>query len=241
MAASIHVSNARIRRGDFTLEVKDLEIAPREIFAVLGKTGSGKTVFMESIMGAYPLESGEIEQDGRSISALPLQKRRLGVLYQDHALFEHLSVFDNVAYGLARQRIPKGERARRVNAMLELFDISHLAERFPGTISGGEAQRVAFARALVLNPEILILDEPFSALDPMTKYQMYDLLRAVHRKFSCTILFVTHDFSEAKALADRVGIILEGRLRCVVDADKLFEHHHDSEVRQFLGLDRASS
>lgn len=122
--------------------------------------------------------------------------------------------------------------------MLELFGISHLADRHPGTISGGEAQRVAFARALVLDPEILILDEPFSALDPMTRYQMYDLLRAVHQKFSCTILFVTHDFSEAKALADRVGIILEGRLRCVVDADRLFDYDHDSDVRQFLGFDR---
>jgi len=111
-----------------------------------------------------------------------------------------------------------------------------LADRYPGVISGGESQRVALARALVLRPEILILDEPFSALDPTTKLTMYDLLRQVHASFSCTIVFVTHDFYEAQTLADRVGIILDGRLRTVVDAASLFDKEHAPEVMRFLGL-----
>ena len=120
--------------------------------------------------------------------------------------------------------------------MLSLFSIEQLADRYPGVISGGEAQRTALARALVMHPDILILDEPFSALDPTTKLQMYEMLRAVHRDFGCTIVFVTHDFNEAQTLADRVGIILDGQLRCVVDADALFDEAHAPEVKRFLGM-----
>jgi molybdate transport system ATP-binding protein len=146
-------------------------------------------------------------------------------------------VRDNIAYGLKRHKVPREEIAKRASQMLELFEIEHIAERLPGIISGGEAQRCALARALVLEPDILILDEPFSALDPTTKQAMYRMLRCIHSQFGCTIVFVTHDFHEAQTLADRVGIILNGRLQCVVPANELFDQDHSPEIRKFLGME----
>ena len=236
MAGSIDIHDLRVTRGEFTLEVDELSIEAGEIFAILGTTGSGKTVLMESIAGAFPVDEGKIMLDGKNIDDLPIQQRHLGILYQDYALFPHMTVRDNIAYGLKRARPRRHDIAERVDEMLALFGITHLADRYPGVISGGESQRTALARALVLRPEILILDEPFSALDPTTKLSMYDMLREVHESFGCTIVFVTHDFNEAQTLADRVGIILDGQLRCVVSAGALFDEEHVPEVKRFLGI-----
>ncbi len=236
MAGSIDIRGLRVTRGEFTLTVDELAINAGEIFAILGTTGSGKTVLMESIAGAYPIDEGAILLDGEDIEALPIQQRHLGILYQDYALFPHMTVRDNIAYGLKHSRPRRHDITERVDEMLALFGIEHLADRFPGVISGGESQRTALARALVLRPGTLILDEPFSALDPTTKLQMYAMLREVHVSFGCTIVFVTHDFNEAQTLADRVGIILDGSLRCVVAADALFDDEHAPEVKQFLGI-----
>ena len=168
--------------------------------------------------------------------SVPVQDRGIGILYQDYALFPHMTVERNIGYGLRRAHVPKDEIARRVGAMMELFGITGLRNKHPGVISGGEAQRTALARALVLRPQLLILDEPFSALDPTTKKRMYGMLSDVHCDFDCTILFVTHDFNEAQQLADRVGIVLNGRLKTVVDAENMFEHEYDADVAAFLGL-----
>ena len=236
MAGRIDISNLRVTRGEFTLEVDELSINEREIFAILGTTGSGKTVLMESIAGAFPIDGGSILLDGKDIGSLPIQQRHLGILYQDYALFPHMTVHDNIAYGLKRAKPRPSDIDDQVNAMLSMFNIEYLANRYPGVISGGESQRAALARALIMHPEILILDEPFSALDPTTKRQMYEMLRDVHERFACTIVFVTHDFHEAQTLADRVGIILDGKLRCIVDADCLFDDEHAPEVKRFLGM-----
>lgn len=237
MAGTIDIRDLRVTRGEFLLQVDELSIRAGEIFAILGTTGSGKTVLMESIAGAYPVDSGFILLDGKDVESLPIQQRHLGILYQDYALFPHMSVWDNIAYGLRCARPRRLDVDERVEEMLQLFGIEHLARRFPGVISGGESQRVALARALVLQPDILILDEPFSALDPTTKRSMYDMLRDVHARFGCTIVFVTHDFNEAQTLADRVGVILDGRLRCVVAASELFDEAHAPEVKRFLGME----
>ena len=238
MAGSIEVRNLRVVRGEFTLTVDELAIRKREVFAILGSTGSGKTVLMESIVGAYPIDGGQILLDGKSVESLPIQQRHLGILYQDYALFPHMTVFGNIAYGLKRAGVRKGDIEKRVGEMLGLFGIEHIADRYPGVISGGEAQRTALARALVMHPEILILDEPFSALDPTTKQQMYKMLRDVHVRFDCTIVFVTHDFNEAQALADRVGVILNGKLCTVVEASELFDSDYSDEVMRFLGIEK---
>lgn len=237
MGGSVEVRGLCVHRGSFSLEVGELAIRPREVFAILGSTGSGKTVLLESIAGAFPLDAGSILLDGKDVASLPVQQRHLGILYQDYALFPHMTVRENIAYGLKMNGCKPREVAERVDGMLSLFGIERLAGSYPGIISGGEAQRTALARALVLQPDILLLDEPFSALDPATKERMYGTLRDVHARFDCTIVFVTHDFTEARTLADRVGVVLDGRLRAVREAGALFEPEGlDADVRYFLGL-----
>lgn len=235
MASGISVRNLSVRRGDFLLDDVSLEILPGEIFAILGKTGSGKTVLFETIAGAFSPLSGSVLIDGVDAGSVPAGERGLGIVYQDYALFPHLTVFENVAYGLRRSKTPKREIAARVEEMLGLFEISHLAQKHPGVISGGEAQRSALARALVMRPEILLLDEPFSALDPTTKSQLYESLRDIHRLFGCTIVFVTHDFDEACMLAEHIGILMDGRLRALAPANELFTRTFDPDVMRFLG------
>lgn len=235
MAGSIDIESLRVSRGSFTLEVERLSVAPREVFAILGETGAGKTVLLESIAGAFPLDDGRILLDGKNVETLPVQQRHLGIVYQDHALFPHMTVRENIGYGLCMNGCDAAELKQRVDRMLELFGIRHIADRYPGIISGGESQRTALARALVLEPDILLLDEPFSALDPTTKGRMYDTVRDIHCRFDCTIVFVTHDFAEACTLADRVGIVLGGRLRAVKPASSLFDGDIEDDIGYFLG------
>ena len=240
MAGSIEVRDLVVSRGDFTLRVDRLSVAPREVFAILGETGAGKTVLMEAIAGAFPFERGQILLDGKDVESLPIQQRHLGIVYQDYALFPHMTVRENIAYGLRMNGCAPDETRERVARQLDLFSIAHIADRYPGIISGGESQRAALARALVLEPEILLLDEPFSALDPTTKDRMYATVRDIHARFACTIVFVTHDFNEAAKLADRVGVVLDGSLRAVMAANELFSGSCDDDVQRFLGRERTS-
>ncbi|WP_251212612.1 ABC transporter ATP-binding protein [Adlercreutzia murintestinalis] len=240
MAGSIDIRDLEVHRGAFTLRVPELHVVPHEMFAILGATGSGKTVLLETIAGAYPHAAGEILLGGRPEDELPIQERQLGILYQDYALFPHMSVRENVSYGLKVRRVPEEELHERTNELLDSFGIGDIADRYPGIISGGEAQRAALARALILRPEVLLLDEPFSALDPATKKRMYAVLRNVHERFGCTIVFVTHDFQEASALADRVAILLDGSLRVVRESQHLFcEEGLDEDVKAFLDISPA--
>ena len=240
MAGRIDVENLRVTRGEFTLEVDSLHVREREIFAILGTTGSGKTVLMESIAGAFPINEGSIKLDDKDIEALPIQQRHLGILYQDYALFPHLTVWDNIAYGLKHQRPRPDNIDEQVGNMLHMFEIEHLAGRYPGVISGGESQRVALARALVMHPEILILDEPFSALDPTTKRQMYKLLRNVHESFSCTIVFVTHDMDEAIKIADNILLMKDGEIVQSGSPEEILRHPANDFVKEFIGKKRLS-
>lgn len=233
---ALSIRGLHVERGTFALDVDELDIRGGEVFAILGRTGSGKTVLLETVAGAFEPQRGRVELDGVDLRRVPVRERGLGVVYQDQALFPHMTVARNIGYGLRMRRLPADEVDRRVGEMLELFGIAHIADKRPGVISGGEAQRTALARALVLEPEVLLLDEPFSALDPTTKESMYATVEKVHRRFGSTIVFVTHDFHEAMRLADRVGVVLGGRLRTVVPADELFARDHDADVREFLGI-----
>ena len=235
MAGSIRIDRLLVTRGSFTLRVDELTVRPREIFAILGETGAGKTVLLEAIAGAYPVDEGASELDGKNIETLPVQQRHLGIVYQDYALFPHMSVAENIGYGLKMNDVPADEAARRIERQLSLFGIERIADRFPGIISGGESQRCALARALVMEPEILLLDEPFSAVDPATKERLYQTIRDIHRAFDCTIVFVSHDFNEAATLADRVGIVLGGKLRAIARSNELFTKKFDEDVMRFLG------
>ena len=231
----IVIHNFSVQRGSFTLNPLSLTVEKGEIFAILGRTGSGKTVLLEAIGGMFAGTEGQICFDDTDILDIAPGERRLGFVYQDHGLFPHMKVYDNIVYGLKMHRVPKEEQRRRAQALMEMLSITHIKDQYPGTLSGGESQRTALARALALEPEVLLLDEPFSALDPTTRQQLYLEMKAIHEQFQCTIIFVTHDFTEAGLLADRVGILLNGELKAVVAADRLMAEHYSDEVEEFLG------
>lgn len=232
----IEIKNYTLNLGKFTLNDINLDIKEGEIFAILGKTGSGKTVLLESIAGFYNNGSGDILIEDEKIQDIYICDRNIGFVYQDCALFPHMSVFDNIAYGLKMRKVKKSQQIKIVNEIAELLSISHILNQYPKILSGGEKQRTSLARALVLNPKILLMDEPFSALDPVTKVDMYNHILALHKKFNCTIIFVTHDFNEAKKLSNRVGIISKGRLKTVRNSEALFEPYEDDEINRFLGI-----
>lgn len=231
----ISVEEFTVQRGEFVLKPISFEVKEGEIFAVLGQTGAGKTVLLEAVSGMFPGRGGRILLDGREVIKIPAAERGIGFVYQDKALFPHMTVYENIVYGLKRHGVSKREQRERAEEMMEMFSISHLAGQNAKTLSGGEAQRVALARALILKPEVLLLDEPFSALDPATKSQLYQEIQAIHETYHCTILFVTHDFHEAEILADRVAVLLNGELKLITEASRLMKERHTEEVEHFLG------
>jgi len=233
---AIQIEGLTLRRGGFTLGPLSLTVGEGEIFALLGHTGAGKTVLLETLAGFYPgRHEGCIRLFGRSAEEIPVGQREMGFVYQDYGLFPHLTVEQNITYGPRMHHMPRAETEKKLDALTEMLSIRHIRGRYPAMISGGEKQRAALARALMLDPKILLLDEPFSALDPGTRQKLYGELRHIHEMFGCTILFVTHDFHEAQQLAQRIGILLNGRLRAVCDADRLFVERYDEDVTSFLG------
>lgn len=231
----VEINNYSVQLGKFKLNQINLNIGAKEIFAVLGRTGSGKTVLLESVAGFYRKFSGKVMIQGIPVIDVPLEKRNIGFVYQDFGLFPHMTVFDNITYGLKIRKIDKGVQKERVDKMAEILSIGHILKQYPGTLSGGERQRTALARALILNPQLLLMDEPFSSLDPATKENMYNQINKIHDIFGCTILFVTHDFNEAQCMANRIGIMVNGELKAIRKSTDLFERCQDEEINQFLG------
>ncbi|AAB91137.1 ATP-binding cassette domain-containing protein [Archaeoglobus fulgidus] len=220
---------AEKRLGNFRLNV-DFEMG-RDYCVLLGPTGAGKSVFLELIAGIVKPDRGEVRLNGADITPLPPERRGIGFVPQDYALFPHLSVYRNIAYGL--RNVERVERDRRVREMAEKLGIAHLLDRKPARLSGGERQRVALARALVIQPRLLLLDEPLSAVDLKTKGVLMEELRFVQREFDVPILHVTHDLIEAAMLADEVAVMLNGR---IVEKGKLKElfSAKNGEVAEFL-------
>jgi len=206
----ITIKNLKVDLGDFLLQNITLHIKSEEYFIILGPTGAGKTVLLEAIAGLYPVLEGEIWIDGREITSLNPEKRGIGIVYQDQALFPHLSVEENIAFGLKVRKCSKDEIRAKIDDIAATVGISHLLKRNPVTLSGGEKQKVALARALVTEPKVLLLDEPLSALDPETKERMQGELRDMHRRVKVTFIHVTHDFEEAIALGHRVAVLNDG-------------------------------
>jgi molybdate transport system ATP-binding protein len=232
----IEIKNFSAHLGNFKLRNINLDVKRNEIFAILGKTGSGKTVLLESVAGFYKGKTGDICIEGNNITETPLEKRGIGFVYQDFGLFPHMTAFGNIAYGLKMKKIQRAECYKRIQKIANQLSISHVLDQYPGTLSGGERQRTALARALVLQPKVLLLDEPFSSLDPITKKEMYRQIREIHKIFGCTILFVTHDFTEAQTMADRIGIMSNGELKSIRNKMDLFKKTNDMELNQFLGI-----
>ena len=219
---AIQIEQFCLRKGDFCLTDVDLEIYPHEIFILLGKTGSGKTLLLESIAGFYRGDSGAILENGVPVYSIPTEERKIGFVYQDYGLFPHMSVYDNISYGLKMRKKNRLEIREKVSRIAGELSIEHILRQYPGTLSGGERQRTALARALVLSPDILLLDEPFAALDPVTKKMIYREIRKIHKEYDCTVIFVTHSFEEARIFGTRVGIMENGRLKAVRSREDLF-------------------
>jgi len=232
----VEIKDFSIQLGTFRLKKINLNVYRNEIFAILGKTGSGKTVLLESVAGFYKGLSGNICIEGQDISNIPLEKRGIGFVYQDFGLFPHMTAYGNISYGLKMKKIDKLKRWEIVNQAAEILSIQHILNQYPGTLSGGERQRTAIARSLVLKPKILLMDEPFSALDPITKKVMYKQVEEIHTIYGCTILFVTHDFTEAQTIADRIGIMSDGELKMIRYKRDLFQKSNDKEINKFLGI-----
>jgi molybdopterin-binding protein len=229
----IKLKNLSVDLGEFVLKDISLNIEEGEYFIVLGPTGAGKTVLLESIAGLYPIKSGEIWLRGKEATRVEPEKRGVSIVYQDHVLFPHLSVKDNIIFGLKMHKAPAEERKERLNWVAQLLGITNLLHRRPDTLSGGEKQKVALGRAIITRPELLLVDEPLSALDPETRESVQQELRQLHRALGITILHVTHDFEEAIALGSRIAVIGEGRLMQTGTPEEIFRHPNSEFVARF--------
>ncbi len=208
----LQIQDLEARLGTFRLGPVDMSISKGEYRIILGATGSGKTALLETIAGLNKPTCGSITIEGEDITHLLPEKRNLGMVYQDYALFPHMSVEENISFGLRMRGVPSGTIQRRVLETAELVGLNHLLSRTPHNLSGGERQRTAIARALVLEPRLLLLDEPTSALDRHTRSRLREELRQIHVGLGLTVLHITHDLDEAFFLADRISIIQEGKI-----------------------------
>jgi len=229
----IAIKNLKVNLGDFLLHNISLNIESGEYFIVLGPTGAGKTVLLESIAGLYPVLEGEVWIGDKKITGLSPEKREIGIVYQDQALFPHLSVEKNIAFGLKMRKCPKREVRAKIETVVELVGIAHLLKRSPATLSGGEKQKVALARALVTEPKVLLLDEPLSALDPETRERMQEELREIHSRIELTIIHVTHDFEEAIVLGHRVAVLNDGCIAQIGTPEEFLRRPSSEFVARF--------
>lgn len=213
----------------------NLEIEQGEFISLLGPSGCGKTTTLQMIAGLVTPTKGKITLDGRDITALAPAKRELGVVFQSYALFPHMTVAQNVSFGLEMRKVPKAEREKRVREVLELVYLDALSERYPREMSGGQRQRVAIARALVINPPVLLLDEPLSNLDAQLREEMQFELRRIQRTVGITTIMVTHDQAEALSISDRVVVMEKGLITQVDAPYQLYEHPHNHFISNFVG------
>lgn len=217
------------------LDDVSLEIRPGEFFSLLGASGCGKTTLLRIVAGLDHPDSGTLRLHGKDALAQPPHARPVNTVFQSYALFPHLSVRDNIAFGLRMKRVPAAEAVRRVAAVMEMCEIGDLADRRPHQLSGGQRQRVALARAVVNEPRVLLLDEPLAALDLQLRRQLRTGLHALQRRLGITFVLVTHDQEEALSLSDRVAVMRSGRLEQIGTGETLYHHPASRFVASFLG------
>ncbi len=231
----IQIKGLSMHLGEFSLSGVDLDIKEREYFGILGPTGSGKTILLECIAGLHYPEKGEVWINGKDVTRVTPEEREIAYVPQDHTLFPHLNVRDNIAFGLKLRGYSKSDMDSEIKEIAKLLDISNLIDRNIQRLSGGEKQRVALARALVIRPKVLLLDEPLAALDPKIKQRIWKEMKKIHERFNVTIVHVSHDFEEAYTLSDRIAVINDGRVEQVADREEIFSRPINRVVARFVG------
>ena len=217
------------------LDEMSLEIAPGELIALLGPSGCGKTTALRIVAGFEFADSGEVLIDGRDVSGVAASKRDMGMVFQSYSLFPNMSALDNVGFGLRMRKVSGAARSKRAAELLDMVGLAPQAGQFPHQLSGGQQQRVALARALAIEPQVLLLDEPLSALDAKVRLQLREQIRTLQQRLGTTTLFVTHDQEEALSMSDRVGVMRAGRLEQLAEPAELYARPATAFVAEFVG------
>ena len=237
MTAAVELEKVTKRFGDFTaVDALDLTVGQGEFFSLLGPSGCGKTTTLRLIAGFETPTEGAVRLDGEDVAKVPPYRRHVNTVFQSYALFDHLCVEDNVAFGLRRQKVPKAEVGRRVAEALELVALHERARSRPHQLSGGQRQRVALARALVNRPSVLLLDEPLGALDLQLRKQMQIELKRIQREVGITFIYVTHDQEEALAMSDRIAVMHDGVVQQLGPPEEIYEQPVKAFVAGFIGI-----
>ncbi|MDO5444822.1 MAG: ABC transporter ATP-binding protein [Eubacteriales bacterium] len=237
MSNEVIIKNAVKKYGDFTaLNGVSLDIHEGEFFTLLGPSGCGKTTLLRMIAGFNSIEGGEFYFGDKLINDVPAHKRDIGMVFQNYAIFPHLDVKDNVAYGLKARNVPKNQIAPKVKEALELVQIAHLADRKPNELSGGQQQRVALARAFVIEPSVLLMDEPLSNLDAKLRVQMRTVIKKLQRRLGITTIYVTHDQEEALAISDRIAVMKDGHIMQIGTPSEIYAKPQNPFVAGFIGV-----
>jgi ABC-type Fe3+/spermidine/putrescine transport system ATPase subunit len=228
-------SITKIYQGSLVIDHVNLELKEGEFLSLLGPSGSGKTTILRIVAGLITPDQGKVILEGEDISKTPPNKRNMGMVFQQYALFPHMTVRDNVAYGLKARKLKKAEIDRRVDRYLELVDLKHLAKRKPRELSGGQQQRVSLARALTIEPVVLLFDEPLSNLDARLKEQMLKEIRNLHRSLGFTAIYVTHDQNEALYLSDKIAVLNKGKIEQAASPEEILKNPASTFVADFFG------
>ena len=237
MSNEVIIRDAVKRYGDFTaLNGVSLNIKEGEFFTLLGPSGCGKTTLLRMIAGFNSIEGGDFYFGEKRINDVPAHKRDIGMVFQNYAIFPHLTVKENVAYGLKARKVGRQEMETRVAEALELVQISHLADRKPNELSGGQQQRVALARAFVIEPSVLLMDEPLSNLDAKLRVQMRTVIKKLQRRLGITTIYVTHDQEEALAISDRIAVMKDGNIMQIGTPNEIYAKPQNPFVAGFIGV-----
>ena len=237
MSQAVRIEHAVKKYGDFTaVNGINLEIKPGELFTLLGPSGCGKTTLLRMIAGFNSIDGGSIYFDDKVINDIDAHKRDIGMVFQHYAIFPHLTVSENVAYGLKARKVKKPETEKRVLEVLELVQIASLKDRKPSELSGGQQQRVALARAVVIEPSVLLMDEPLSNLDAKLRVQMRTVIKKLQQRLGITTVYVTHDQEEALAISDRIAVMHSGNIMQVGTPEEIYRNPEKAFVAGFIGV-----
>ncbi len=237
MSVAISIENVIKRFGkDTIINGLSLDVRPGEFFTLLGPSGCGKTTLLRMIIGFNSIEGGEIKIDGKVINNIPTNKRNMGMVFQNYAIFPHMSVRDNVAFGLKNRKVPQSQIESQVDEILKIVKIDHLKKRMPAKLSGGQQQRVALARAIVIHPEVLLMDEPLSNLDAKLRVEMRNAIKRIQQQVGITTIYVTHDQEEALAVSDRIAVMNGGVIQQIDTPKNVYQRPANVFVSTFIGL-----